>query len=158
MTEKMKKYLSQFKDRKHKNVLNEWYVRDLPIKEQIECMEDHEKMLELFDEYSGGIIAELNEIHHLETDNDGGFSNWKDGVEQLTSFAICEFFPAESLKDHKYVDWLEDYSKLVSTWLKKVIELRKKYNGDEPAKYKVRTDKEADFLSYKLEDFLEIEK
>ena len=39
--------------------------------------------------------------------------------------------------------------------MKEEINIRRNYNGDKDKKYRLRTDIDADILSYKIEDFLE---
>ena len=140
MTEEMKNYLKTFKDRKHKNVLNEWYIKNLPIEDQIDTMDNHEEMKELFDLHYDE-IKEMLDIYH-KFGNDGGFNNWVAlsgknkteyicGNEAFTDYCLHAFFPLEVLKDPEILwNWLEDYNKIVKEYVDKATELRKKYNGD----------------------------
>lgn len=142
MTKEMQNYLEGFKDRNYKNVLNEWYVKNLPIDEQIDSMDNHKEMKELFDLHYDEITEMLDTYHKFYNDDNDGFNNWVTlsrnikpeyifGNEAFTNYCLCAFFPLEVLKDPEILwSWLEDYHKIVKEYVDKATELRRKYNGD----------------------------
>lgn len=138
----MKNYLEGFKDRNYKNVLNEWYVKNLSINDQIDSMDNHEEIKELFDLHYDEITEMLDTYHKFYNDGNGGFNNWITlnsnikpkyifGNEAFTNYCLTAFFPLEVLKDREILwSWLEDYHKIVKEYVDKATELRKKYNGN----------------------------
>lgn len=146
MTEEMKNYLKDFNERHCKNVLNEWYVRSLPIKKQIDCMDNHEEIRKKWKDNKEDIIESILYCHDFSCCPGEGFSNWgnldesneiddiRTGADLFTDYALCAFFPLESLKDNKYVEWIIDYQELVKEFINKVINLRRNYNSYEESR------------------------